>query len=125
MFAKTFITAALALVSFAASTAAMANEDSARLFTSISVHSTLTRAEVSAEAHRARNAGEITQGEITADIKPVGMAKTRAQVRAETLEAIRLGAISQGEQSSFPTAAQLQLIEMAGLRTLHMTVAAR
>ncbi len=125
MFTKTLITAAIALVSFAASTAAMANEDSAQLLAGPSLSSTLTRVEVRAEAQRARAAGEITQGEISADIKPVGMAKTRAQVRAELAEAIRVGAISQGENSTFPTAAQLQLIQMAGLRALQMTVAAR
>ncbi len=123
MFTKTFITAAIAIACFAAGTAAMANETSYE--PPVTTTSTLTRAEVLAEAQRARAAGEITQGETSLELKPVGATKTRAQVRAETLEAIRLGAISRGEDNSFPTIEQLQRIEMAGLRALAMTMAAR
>ncbi|MBC7942202.1 MAG: DUF4148 domain-containing protein [Chitinophagaceae bacterium] len=85
----------------------------------------LTRAEVKQQLRQARAEGRIVEGEQSYVAEPVGMAKTRAQVRAETLEAVRVGAIGYGEQSVFPTFAQLQSIELAGLKALSTHVAAR
>ena len=81
--------------------------------------STLTRAEVRAQAIAARDAGLITSGEIT----PVIVAEntstlTRAQVRAEAVEAQRLGLLTTGEVTVLPTPAQLEQVRLAGLRAV-------
>ena len=81
--------------------------------------STLTRAEVRAEAIAARDAGLITIGEMA----PVIVAEntstlTRAQVRAEAMEAQRLGLITTGEITVIPTPAQLEQVRLAGLRAV-------
>ena len=51
--------------------------------------------------------------------------KTRAQVVAELAEAQRLGLVSHSESNTFPTPAQSELVRLAGLKALPMTVAAR
>jgi hypothetical protein len=81
--------------------------------------STLSRAEVRAEAIAARNAGLITSGEFA----PVIVAEntstlTRAQVRAEAVEAQRLGLLTTGEITVLPTPAQLEQVRLAGLRAV-------
>jgi hypothetical protein len=81
--------------------------------------STLSRAEVRAEAIAARDAGLIASGEFA----PVTVAKststlTRAQVRAEAVEAQRLGLLTAGEVIVLPTPAQLEQVRLAGLRAV-------
>ena len=81
--------------------------------------STLTRAEVRAQAIEARDAGLITSGEEY----PVIVAEntstlTRAQVRAEAMEAQRLGLLGTGEIVVIPTPAQLEQVRLAGLRAV-------
>jgi Domain of unknown function (DUF4148) len=124
MYAKTFVTAAIALVGAIVTTApAFAgdiSEDHTPAFTS-----TLTRAEVIAAALQARADGLIPGGEQFTFVEEHGPGLSRAQVRAETLEAIRLGAIGVHEKNLFPTAAQLESIRMAGLNAVPMTMASR
>lgn len=120
---KTFITVAIALIGAVAGTAASAGE--ATYDYPVAYTSTLTRAEVRAEAVRALAAGEVSTGEQSVVVAAAGMPLSRAQVRAETLEAIRIGAISRGEQNDFPTAAQLNSIRMAGERAVAMQTAMR
>jgi len=120
---KTFITVAIALIGAVAGTAATAGE--ATYGYPVVYTSTLTRAEVRAEAVRALAAGEVSTGERSIVVGSVGMPLSRAQVIAETLEAIRIGALSRGEQNVFPTAAQLDSIRMAGERTVAMQTAMR
>lgn len=116
-------TVAIAVIGFASATAAHASEASYEA--PVSLHSTLTRAEVRAEAARAVAAGEISLSDDSYAPKIVGTAKTRAQVVAETREAIRLGLISHGDETVLPTTAQLERIELAGLQALRMTLASR
>jgi len=51
--------------------------------------------------------------------------KTRAQVAAELAEAQRLGVVSQSESNTFPTPEHSELVRLAGLKALPMTVATR
>jgi hypothetical protein len=127
MYAKTFITAAIALVgaigaivTTAPAFAGDISEDYTPAFTS-----TLTRAEVVAATLQARAAGRIPGGEQFTFVEDHGPGLSRAQVRAETLEALRLGAIGVHEKNLFPTAAQLESIRMAGLGTVPMAMASR
>lgn len=86
--------------------------------------STVSRADVHAQAVHARNAGLVAQGELSVVIADTGPALTRAQVRAETLEAIRIGAINRGgEHHVVPTVAQLESIRLAGLKAVEITMA--
>lgn len=116
-------TVAVSIVGFATATAAHANEMS--YVAPVSLQSTLTRAEVKADAARAIAAGEYSISDATYEPRIFGIAKTRAQVNAETREAIRLGLISHGDETVIPTTAQLARIELAGLKALSMTLAAR
>ncbi len=81
--------------------------------------STMSRAEVRAQAIAARDAGQIASGEFA----PVIVAQststlTRDQVRAEAVEAQRLGLITRGEVLVVPTPAQLEQVRLAGLRAV-------
>lgn len=89
--------------------------------------STLTRAEVQAEAQRARAAGEVTHGDHTAapELQSRAPGLTRAQVVAELREAVRLGVIGQGDTLVVPTPQQQALIRMAGERALALQMASR
>jgi Domain of unknown function (DUF4148) len=124
MYAKTFITATIALLSAVATTApAFAgdiSEDNTPTFTS-----TLSRADVIAATLQARDAGLIPGGEQFTFIEEHGPGLSRAQVRAETLEALRVGAIGRHEKNAFPTAAQLESIRLAGLMAVPMAMASR
>jgi Domain of unknown function (DUF4148) len=91
----------------------------------VAVTSTVSRADVKAEALRARAAGLIAQGELSIVIADTGPSLTRAQVKAELAQALRIGAIDDGERSVTPTAAQLESIRLAGLRAVVMTMASR
>lgn len=114
-------TAAVAVIGFVSATAAHANEVSYEA--PVSLQSTLTRAEVRAQAARSVAAGEISLSDDSYAPRILGTEKTRAQVVAETREAIRLGLVSHGDETVVPTTAQLERIEMAGLRALTMTLA--
>ena len=120
---RTLLTLAVALAGFATATTSMAGEATYELPQPST--STVTRAEVRADLAAARAAGQLSLGERSYIAAPTGMAKTRAQVLAEALEATRIGAVEQGERSVLLTPAQIERIEMAGLRALTMTVAAR
>ena len=81
--------------------------------------STLSRAEVRAEAVAARDAGLITSGEFAPIIVAENTSSvTRAQVRAEAAEARRLGLLTTGEITVLPTPAQLEQVRLAGLRAV-------
>lgn len=125
MYAKTFVTTAIAFIGaftfIAPAFAGEAEPDHPMAYTS-----TVSRAEVVAATLQARAAGLIPNGEqssVVADTQTSSL--TRAQVQAEAVEAIRLGLSSRGEHYVFPTAMQLDSIRMAGLRAISMTVAAR
>ena len=124
MHTKTLLTVAIALIGAAfGATAARAGEvepDYPMAFTS-----TLSRAQVKADAVRARAVGHIAIGERSYVVAETGPGLTRAQVVAETLEAIRIGAIDHREHTQFATAMQLESIRQAGLRAVAMTVASR
>lgn len=80
-------------------------------------NSTLSRAEVQAQAVAARDAGQLPRGEIM----PVqafasDAALSRQQVLAEAAEARRLGLIAQGEILPIATAEQTEQVRLAGLR---------
>jgi Domain of unknown function (DUF4148) len=121
---RTSLFAASALVMLAAAPAVFAQEATPDTWISAS-QSTLTRAEVRAQAIAARDAGLIPRGE--ASVEPLlprtatalAQGKTRAQVRAETAEARRLGLMAhRGESSDVVeiTPAQAEQIRVAGLR---------
>lgn len=82
-------------------------------------NSTLSRAEVLAQAVEARDAGLIAQGEATSDQSTVvASALTRVQVQAEAAEANRLGLIAHGEILPVPTTAQAEQVRVAGVRAV-------
>ncbi len=64
--------------------------------------STVTRAEVIADLHRAIAAGEIVTGERSNEAKPTGRALTRAEVRAELRSARAAGWVNAGEATVAP-----------------------
>lgn len=80
--------------------------------------STLSRAEVQAQAVAARDAGQLPRGEILPVQAEVGAPLSRAQVRAEAAEALRLGLIPHGEILPVATAEQAEQIRLAGLRAV-------
>ncbi|MCV0439311.1 MAG: DUF4148 domain-containing protein [Hydrogenophaga sp.] len=82
--------------------------------------STLSRAEVQAQAVQARDAGVFALGEgvVIAENTAVGSNTSRAQVRAEAAEALRLGLHNGGEFLVSPTSAQAEQIRSAGLRAV-------
>jgi Domain of unknown function (DUF4148) len=120
---KAFFAAAFAVAAVTTFGAGSALATETSLDLPVVYTSTVSRAEVHAEALRARAAGQIEHGELSVVIADTGPALSRAQVKAETLEAIRVGAISRHEQSVLPTAAQLDSIRLAGLRAVAMTMA--
>ena len=85
----------------------------------------LSRMEVLLELDRARKAGELNHIDTSFVPAPIGMPLTRTQVKAELLEAIRIGALDVREHNVGPSAEQLELIRLAGLRAITMNVAAR
>jgi hypothetical protein len=78
----------------------------------------LTRQEVLAEFHRARAARQLDVHEASFIVEAAGPALSRAQVVAETREAIRIGALDRHEHGFEPTAAQNELIRLAGQRAV-------
>lgn len=64
--------------------------------------STVTRAEVIAELHRANAAGEVAHGERSYEAKPTGRALSRAEVRAELRLAKAAGWVNVGEATAAP-----------------------
>jgi len=119
MNAKTFIAAA----SILAAGSAFAQDVTFEL--PMHVSSTLTRAEVRADAIAARRAGLIQTGQLDTVTVASTSLKTRAQVQAEAREAVRLGLVDRGENVAVITAAQAESIRMAGLAVLPMVVGAR
>jgi len=91
------------------------------------IGATVSRAEVQSQAIAARNAGLIAHGEAQPDM-PQAFASgvSRAQVRAEAIEARRLGLVAQGEMPAREaTAAEAELIRLAGLKAQQVHVSAR
>ncbi|MCA3242795.1 MAG: DUF4148 domain-containing protein [Rubrivivax sp.] len=89
-------------------------------------HSTVSRADVRAEAARALAEGRIASGEAAvtaAAASPRTIPLERVQVRAEAAEAVRLGLIVSGEGSLAYTAPQLAQIKAAGERASRIVVA--
>jgi hypothetical protein len=80
--------------------------------------STLTRAEVHAQAIAAAKAGQIVRGEASYVMaQSFESGTTRDEVRAEAIEARRLGLVADGEMPvRDATAAELEQIRMAGER---------
>jgi hypothetical protein len=111
MFTKSLIAAAITLSTFGAAYAQEATPAPSY------VASTVSRAEVHAQAVAARQAGLADSGEATI-VAPamVKSAVARAQVAAEAREALRLNAIPFGEVQRVITPAQLEQIATAGLR---------
>jgi hypothetical protein len=64
--------------------------------------STVTRAEVIAELHRANAAGEVAHGERSYEAKTTGRALSRAEVRAELPLAKAAGWVNVGEATAAP-----------------------
>ena len=81
--------------------------------------STLSRAEVQAQAVQANQAGLVARGEILPVQEQVAASGlSRAQVRAEAAEAQRLGLIARGEILPVATPAQVEQVRTAGLRAV-------
>jgi len=120
---KTLITIATAAIALLGAASAFAQEG----YTDLPevTHSTLTRAEVQAEAISARASGLIPFNDHEQVLYTTGMGKTRAQVVAETLAARRLGAISNNDRLVELTPAQTEAIERAGQQALDLQMAAR
>lgn len=78
--------------------------------------SSVSRAEVRADAVQAQRAGTIVTGEVNEVAVPLRSALTRAQVVAEAAEAQRLGLTHGGEVIVDATPAQLRSIQLAGER---------
>lgn len=89
------------------------------------ITSTVSRAEVRADAIDARKAGLIVNGERSAVVADIGLPATRAQVVAELHEARRLGLVVDGERVAVASEAQLQAVKSAGLRADSTTVAGK
>ncbi len=97
--------------------------------------STLSRAEVRAEALAARDAGrfELGDGQVIVAGKAADSSNsatqyaaggaTRAQVRAEAAEALRLGYFNGGEITQFPSAEQAEQVRLAGQRAAQSVTA--
>ncbi|MBL0918069.1 MAG: DUF4148 domain-containing protein [Hydrogenophaga sp.] len=97
--------------------------------------STLSRAEVRAEAVAARDAGrfELGDGQVIVAGKAVDSSNsatqyaaggaTRTQVRAEAAEALRLGYFNGGEITQFPSAEQAEQVRLSGLRAAQSVTA--
>lgn len=86
--------------------------------------STLTRAQVQAEAAEAFKNGRIVRGEYVPNVVSTAAPMTRAQVVAEMLEHRRLGLTSNGKDYPQATPEQAEQIRQAGLRALQNADAA-
>lgn len=97
--------------------------------------STLSRAEVRAEAIAARDAGIFELGEGQTIVAANGSSNSgavqyaagsvsRAQVRAEAAEALRQGYFNGGEITQFPSIEQAEQVRSAGLRAVQSITAA-
>jgi hypothetical protein len=91
------------------------------------VSSSVSRAEVRADAIAARQAGFVASGELSfvAETTMGPSQLSRAQVVAELHEARRLGLLPRGERTVVPTPAQTEQIRLAGLKATMPMLAAR
>ena len=78
--------------------------------------SSVSRADVHAEARRVTAQGYLAGGEFGLPVAESLSLASRDQVRAEAVEAQRLGLVAGGERSVIYTAPQLALIKAAGER---------
>lgn len=108
---KSVLIAALAVL---AASAAMAETPEREV--PYTPNSTVSRAEVAAEAVKAQASGQIAKGEQTYVASVPSAELSRAQVVAEARAAQRLGLIAHGEMAERDaTAAELETIRMAGV----------
>jgi hypothetical protein len=121
---KLFSAITVAIIS---SFAAAAHADESWPGPIVDTPSTVTRAEVRAEAVKALRDGQIAFGEaVPFIISTPADVKSRAQVVAETHEAIRLGLINKHEAvEHIGTPKQLEQIRLAGLRAVAVQMASR
>jgi hypothetical protein len=90
------------------------------------VTSSVSRAEIRAQAIAARDAGLVAIGEIgQRHVQPQAAGADRVRVQAELGEARRLGLIVDGERSAEATQAQLESVRAAGDRAAVTRVAGR
>ena len=88
--------------------------------------SSLSRAEVQAQAVQANRDGLVARGEITPVADTVVSAGlSRVQVSAEAAEAYRLGLVAQGEILPVPSASQIEQVRLAGLRAVQGSAVAQ
>jgi len=87
--------------------------------------STLSRAEVQAEAASSRTSGRTVRGDLVSAEAPVAAPMTRAQVIAEMLEHRRLGLTPRGKHHPQATPEQAEQIRQAGLRARQNAEAAQ
>jgi hypothetical protein len=112
----------LALALVAAGTTAFA--DGATYDHPTPLASSVTRAEVRADAVQAQRNGQIANGEATVVAEPQRSTLTRVQVAAEVREAQRLGLLARGEVIPEATPAQERAIQLAGQRATATQLAA-
>jgi len=119
---------ALVLAALLAASSAFANDIDPFGFEKEHFETSKSRAEVTMDLQTARSAGQLLKfGDVGFQPAETPSIKTRAQVAAETREAARLGLLG-GYGEAGPkqaTAAQEHQIELAGLRALEKTTAAK
>lgn len=115
------ISAFSAVFSSAASASEATPED-----TSLTVSTSLSRADVRQAVLQARAAGQLFSGEVSRFVEPTGVPLARAQVAAEAREAVRLGVAAGGHDQTIEiTPQQQERIRQAGLRALAVPMASR
>jgi hypothetical protein len=119
---------ALVLAALLAATSAFANDIDPFGFEKEHFQTSKSHAEATADFKAAQAAGQLPKyGEVGIQPAETKSTKTRSQVAAETREAARLGLLSSyGEAGpKQPTADQEHQIELAGMRALEKTTAAK
>jgi hypothetical protein len=117
-------TKSVLIAAFAALAASTAMAESPERDVPTLANSTLSRAEVAAEAVKAQAAGQIAKGEQTYVASTPASDISRAQVMAEARAAQRLGLIAHGEVAARDaTPAELETIRLAGQAAAGITVA--
>ncbi|MGL4573433.1 MAG: DUF4148 domain-containing protein [Burkholderiaceae bacterium] len=117
-------TKSVLIAALAALAASTAMAESPERNVPYSPSSTVSRAEVAADAAKAQATGQIAKGEQTFVASVPSAEVSRAQVVAEARAAQRLGLIAHGEVAARDaTAAELETIRMAGLAAAGVAVA--
>jgi len=117
----------LILAALLVATSAFANDIDPFGFEKEHFQTSKSRSEVVADFKVAQATGQLPQGELGIPPLPTKSIKTRSQVAAETREAGRLGLLSSygeaGPKQATPE--QEHQIELAGLRALNQSTAAK